>query len=278
MKTESLLFKAKPEPKHDKDLEVCVACSKCGGSGFWCKYVENGVPKSSTGFDCYACGGTGWHIFPKDSADACRATLPGLDRLTVSGSEEVVEEQDDETMTFLYKVGDWMSWAVPILPQPGKFKVFLEGPSCNPGTGTTVTGFQQAITHAKFLVGRQTVVQLDRYATKPSMEQEKVQYHAMTDAELKEYFAEKLRTSSAWVRRALIAIYKYQTEDEKVVGETKHHNGVGFTGADANILSSFARKLMENERYILSPKQLEIAHKKLPKYAGQLVRIVRSRQ
>lgn len=40
--------------------------------------------------------------------------------------------------------------------------------------------------------------------------------------------------------KAVVKIWEYQTADEQRVGETKEHNGVGFNGTDAHILSSFA--------------------------------------
>lgn len=81
------------------------------------------------------------------------------------------------------------------------------------------------------------------------------------------------------VFRGVVRIYERQTADEKAVGETAYNNGVGFSGADANILSSFARQIQEYDpltskfKTPLSPKQLEIARKKIVKYAGQLADI-----
>lgn len=81
----------------------------------------------------------------------------------------------------------------------------------------------------------------------------------------------KLRTSDAWLLRGIKAIYAYQTADEQASEETKHHNGVGFNGADANFLTSLAKQV-ENGR-TLSPKQIAAARRAMPKYAAQLVRI-----
>ena len=36
------------------------------------------------------------------------------------------------------------------------------------------------------------------------------------------------------VGRALVGIFKNQTDDEKSDNKTTHHNGIGFTGADAH--------------------------------------------
>jgi hypothetical protein len=47
---------------------------------------------------------------------------------------------------------------------------------------------------------------------------------------------------------------------------------MGFNGVDAEILTSFAVQIKRFNR--LSPKQIEIARKKMGKYARQLQRIV----
>jgi hypothetical protein len=91
---------------------------------------------------------------------------------------------------------------------------------------------------------------------------------------------EKLVSNDKWLVRGILAIYARQTTDEQQAEQTSHHNGVGFNGTDANILSSFAKQILswqatENPRYPspLSPKQLDLARRKMPKYAGQLARI-----
>lgn len=82
---------------------------------------------------------------------------------------------------------------------------------------------------------------------------------------------ENLQTSDAWVARAVVAIFNKQTEAEKQVSATVEHNGVGFNAIDAEILSDFARFYLQ--RGYMTPKQVALARKKMPKYAGQLVRI-----
>jgi hypothetical protein len=82
---------------------------------------------------------------------------------------------------------------------------------------------------------------------------------------------EKLRENDLWVMRGLLAIYARQTEDEKNAEVTKHHNRVGFSGADATLLSSFAKQIQK--RGSLSVKQMLWARKKMLKYAGQLAKI-----
>ena len=93
---------------------------------------------------------------------------------------------------------------------------------------------------------------------------------------------ENLRDSDAWLIRGILAIYDSQTADEQDLECTKHDNGVGFSGVDAQILSSFAQQIQRHKadpsprfRSPLSPRQLEIGRAKLHKYAMQLVRIAR---
>jgi hypothetical protein len=80
----------------------------------------------------------------------------------------------------------------------------------------------------------------------------------------------KLRSDVRWAQRALLAIYRNQTEDEKVAADVKHHNSMGFRCMDSIILTSFANQLQQ--RGSLSPKQMSIVHKLMPKYARQLMK------
>ena len=82
------------------------------------------------------------------------------------------------------------------------------------------------------------------------------------------FIREKLENNGEWAKRALLRIYENQTEAEKVTGETVEDNGIGFTGCDANILTSFAEGL---KKYgTLTVKQMELLHKKIGKYAKQI--------
>lgn len=70
---------------------------------------------------------------------------------------------------------------------------------------------------------------------------------------------------------ALRKLYAEQTSDEQAAGTTKHYNGVGFNGADAKIMSSFAEFLKKTG--FLTPKQKAVARRKLVKYNKQLTRL-----
>ena len=52
----------------------------------------------------------------------------------------------------------------------------------------------------------------------------------------------KLASQSMWAIRGLLAIYAAQTADEQCSDSTTVDNGVGFTGIDANFLSSLAKQ------------------------------------
>lgn len=72
-------------------------------------------------------------------------------------------------------------------------------------------------------------------------------------------------------QKALLRIYDNQTNDEKQAGTTIQYNGIGFTGSDSVILSSFARQLKKFNH--LSDKQNALLIKKIGKYAGQLIKM-----
>jgi|LauGreDrversion4_2_1035121.scaffolds.fasta_scaffold266964_3 hypothetical protein len=95
----------------------------------------------------------------------------------------------------------------------------------------------------------------------------KAQHGVPTVAEIREMVASREEAQN----RALIAIYNGQTQQEKVSQTTVEDNGIGFTGCDAEILTSFAEQFLR--RQFLSPKQRAILAKKMPKYAGQLWQI-----
>ena len=83
------------------------------------------------------------------------------------------------------------------------------------------------------------------------------------------YVKNQLSTNPAWAQRAIVKLWQRQTADEQAAQNTGHDNGVGFNGTDAFILSSFAEQI--NKGRTLSPKQLAIAFKKLPKYSRQII-------
>lgn len=88
---------------------------------------------------------------------------------------------------------------------------------------------------------------------------------------------EKINRNDADVCAAVVTLYRKQTRSERNARNTGEYNGVGFNKFDAEILSSFAEQIIRNKRqgrkYLLSVKQMEIARKRIRKYAKQLAKI-----
>lgn len=82
---------------------------------------------------------------------------------------------------------------------------------------------------------------------------------------------EQLATRDNQAIKGLLTIYSYQTSEEQDKGHTKEYNGVGFSGFDSEILSSFAEQYLE--KGWLSPKQMNCVKKYLPKYSKQLIEL-----
>ena len=93
----------------------------------------------------------------------------------------------------------------------------------------------------------------------------------ITQLQKKEFIQEKLSSNPKWAKHALLKIFEFQTAEEQEQEATHEHNGVGFTGIDGEILSSFAKQLT-NKGY-LSPKQMTLLFKKMPKYWRQIISI-----
>lgn len=100
----------------------------------------------------------------------------------------------------------------------------------------------------------------------------------MTDAPrwTPEKLIARLERDNYAVERALLVLWYAQTESERAAQRTSESNGIGFSGYDAPILSSFCEQITKNvgrrpngER--LSPKQFVVARRALRKYARQLL-------
>lgn len=83
-----------------------------------------------------------------------------------------------------------------------------------------------------------------------------------------EYIKSKLSTSTQWALKCLTVVYGNQTQDEQQVGITHHHNNKGFTGTDANFMTSLAQQY-ERKGY-LSNKQMAHVMKRMKKYHKQV--------
>ncbi len=77
------------------------------------------------------------------------------------------------------------------------------------------------------------------------------------------------------VMRAVVAIYKLQTESEQASDRTTEANGVGFGAFDAEFCSDIARKVQRG--WTLSPKQLAVTRNKVKRYWRQLAEIANNK-
>ena len=98
----------------------------------------------------------------------------------------------------------------------------------------------------------------------------------VTKIQIRDYVKHKLSTDPLWATRALIRIYDFQTNEEQASDQTIDHNGVGFSGTDGEIFSSFAKQF--ERRGSLSDKQMYLVFKKMPKYWHQIVRLSNQEQ
>lgn len=93
----------------------------------------------------------------------------------------------------------------------------------------------------------------------------------ITKIQIQQYLKTKLGSDPRWAKHALLKIFEFQTAEEKSAEHTRENNGIGFTGVDGEILTSFAKQL-ERKGY-LSPKQMNLLFKKMPKYWKQILSI-----
>lgn len=102
---------------------------------------------------------------------------------------------------------------------------------------------------------------------KKSVKQEKLEI-----AELKKLLTEDPEAAI----QGMTIIYGYQTVLERQAGATTDDNGVGFTGTDAEFLTSLMEQ--HSRKGWLSQKQTECLMKKAGKYAGQLYRLRKEKE
>lgn len=93
-----------------------------------------------------------------------------------------------------------------------------------------------------------------------------------------QWVRDRIADNVAMAYDVLITIYEMQTAEEQASEMTIEHNGVGFSGTDAEFLSSLAAQLLKkrakfgNKAY-LSAKQTACVQKIVTKYAAQYVRL-----
>jgi len=85
-----------------------------------------------------------------------------------------------------------------------------------------------------------------------------------------------LLTNNEAVEKAMVALYNRQTADEQSTQETRHSNGVGFSGAHAHLGSYYAKWVLSGRN--LTGRHLEKARAMSLKYTDQLLDEIQKRQ
>lgn len=72
--------------------------------------------------------------------------------------------------------------------------------------------------------------------------------------------------------RALLEIYKFQTDEEQAWGATYQQNGLGFSGQDSEWLTEMAKRVMAGGS--LSSKERAILRNRMKRYWRQLIPVI----
>lgn len=87
----------------------------------------------------------------------------------------------------------------------------------------------------------------------------------------KERLHRLLDLSDAAVIKAAMVLYHRQTDDEKAVGDTKHHNKVGFSAAHAEGMTRFCEFVRANKN--ITPAFMAFARRSVKHYHRQLLEV-----
>lgn len=90
-----------------------------------------------------------------------------------------------------------------------------------------------------------------------------------TKKEVVSFVKSKLVSDDKWALRALTIVFDNQTLAEQDSGVTIERNGRGFTGPDAEFLTSLAGQAKRIGQ--LSAKQMGFLHRLIPKYHAQVI-------
>jgi hypothetical protein len=91
-----------------------------------------------------------------------------------------------------------------------------------------------------------------------------------TKLNVQAFVKHKLATDPVWALKALVRIFtENQTQSEQQMDATVEDNGIGFSGVDAEFMSSLAKQYIA--KGFLSPKQMSFVFKKISKYSRQVV-------
>lgn len=101
----------------------------------------------------------------------------------------------------------------------------------------------------------------------------KIEWDKLTVNQYKICMQAMLITSDKYLDKAIVEIYKLQTDEEKYKGQSVEENNLGFSKVDAEVLSKIARKLIEGKE--LTAGERARARNKMLKYWRQLLYLSR---
>lgn len=93
-----------------------------------------------------------------------------------------------------------------------------------------------------------------------------------TEAEIRE----GLQNQDAWVKRALLVLYEFQSPEERKERKNLLKDGAGFDSADVATLTSFV--VFYQKYHYFTNHQIQESRKRLLKYAGQLVKLANAKE
>lgn len=94
----------------------------------------------------------------------------------------------------------------------------------------------------------------------------------------KDFIKEQLKNNQKWMERSLIILYNFQTQDEKQTKETREQNNVGFNSSDSRYLTWVSEWLLKSPYNHLNEKHMGKVGRMLPKYWGQIHRLIMEKQ
>lgn len=97
-------------------------------------------------------------------------------------------------------------------------------------------------------------------------------YKNFTRKQVIHYVRMRIRTNDEWARKALVALDRNQTNDERRHGQAFHRNRKGFSAFDSPLLTHMAiRARKENWYHSLDTDLLKKVRHKVSKYTVQLI-------
>jgi len=92
---------------------------------------------------------------------------------------------------------------------------------------------------------------------------------SFTKKEAIEYLRWRIGFDDKWCKKALTVIFSRQTVEEQNTDQTILYNKMGFTGRDANFLSSIYKNMKQYNGHLTS-RQLDVLKRIMPKYSRQI--------